>query len=65
MLVSLMARKKTVARQSSLKVKMRLKAHLYHAGAEVGQGAHTVFKQFACEALDCQMRKLKRIIRHL
>ena len=28
------------------------KAVLYHAGAEVGQGAHTVFLQFAAESRD-------------
>jgi len=35
------------------------KAHLYHAGAEVGQGAHTVFKQFACEALGLPDEKIE------
>lgn len=35
------------------------KAHLYHAGAEVGQGAHTVFKQFACEALGLPAEKVE------
>lgn len=35
------------------------KAHLYHAGAEVGQGAHTVFKQFACEALSLPAEKVE------
>lgn len=35
------------------------KAHLYHAGAEVGQGAHTVFKQFACEALSLPDEKIE------
>lgn len=35
------------------------KARLYHAGAEVGQGAHTVFAQFAAEALDIPLEKVE------
>jgi len=31
---------------------------LHHAGADVGQGAHTVFKQFAAEALDVPLEKI-------
>jgi CO/xanthine dehydrogenase Mo-binding subunit len=31
---------------------------LHHAGAEVGQGSHTVFKQFAAEALDVPLDKI-------
>jgi len=31
---------------------------LHHAGAEVGQGSHTVFKQFAAEALDIPFEKI-------
>ena len=34
---------------------------LYHAGAEVGQGAHTVFKQFAAEALDVPLEKIDTV----
>ncbi len=35
---------------------------LYHAGADVGQGAHTVFKQFAAEALDIPMEKIEMVL---
>lgn len=35
------------------------KAILYHAGAEVGQGAHTAFAQIAAEALDLPLEKLE------
>ena len=31
---------------------------LHHAGADVGQGAHTVFKQFAAESLDIPLEKI-------
>jgi CO/xanthine dehydrogenase Mo-binding subunit len=34
---------------------------LYHAGAEVGQGAHTVFKQFAAESLGIPMEKIETV----
>ncbi len=34
------------------------RAVLHHAGAEVGQGSHTVFKQFAAEALDIPLEKI-------
>lgn len=34
---------------------------LYHAGAEVGQGAHTVFRQFAAEALDMPLEKIETV----
>ncbi len=37
------------------------RAVLYHAGAEVGQGAHTVFAQFAAEALGIPMEKLELV----
>jgi CO/xanthine dehydrogenase Mo-binding subunit len=35
---------------------------LHHAGAEVGQGSHTVFAQFASEALDIPIEKIKLIV---
>ena len=35
------------------------KALLWHAGAEVGQGAHTVMVQMAAEALNCPVEKVK------
>ena len=34
-------------------------ARLYHAGAEVGQGSHTVFAQFAAEALELPVEKIE------
>lgn len=34
-------------------------AKLYHAGAEVGQGSHTAFAQFASEALNLPLEKLE------
>jgi CO/xanthine dehydrogenase Mo-binding subunit len=34
-------------------------AILYHAGADVGQGAHTVFKQMAADALNLPLSKVK------
>jgi CO/xanthine dehydrogenase Mo-binding subunit len=34
---------------------------LHHAGADVGQGAHTVFKQFAAEALDVPLEIISLI----
>jgi CO/xanthine dehydrogenase Mo-binding subunit len=34
---------------------------LHHAGADVGQGAHTVFRQFAAEALDVPVEKIELI----
>ena len=37
------------------------RAVLHHAGADVGQGAHTVFKQFAAEALDLPLEKIETI----
>ncbi|HHX08083.1 MAG TPA: xanthine dehydrogenase family protein [Chloroflexi bacterium] len=36
-------------------------AKLYHAGAEVGQGAHTVFKQMAADALGLPLEKVQTI----
>jgi CO/xanthine dehydrogenase Mo-binding subunit len=33
-------------------------ATLFHAGADVGQGAHTIFKQFLAEALDIPIEKV-------
>lgn len=35
---------------------------LHHAGADVGQGAHTVFKQFAAEALDVPLEKISLVV---
>jgi CO/xanthine dehydrogenase Mo-binding subunit len=35
---------------------------LHHAGADVGQGAHTVFKQFAAEALDVPLEIIELIV---
>ena len=35
------------------------KAIVHHAGADVGQGAHTVFKQFAAEALGLPIEKIE------
>lgn len=35
---------------------------LHHAGADVGQGAHTVFKQFTAEALDVPLEKIEMIV---
>ncbi len=35
------------------------KAKLFHAGAEVGQGSHNAFAQFAAEALDLPLEKLE------
>lgn len=35
------------------------KAILHHAGADVGQGAHTVFKQFAADALNLPIEKIE------
>jgi CO/xanthine dehydrogenase Mo-binding subunit len=38
------------------------KAVLYHAGADCGQGAHTVFAQMAAESLDIPLEKLQVIV---
>lgn len=38
------------------------KAILYHSGAEVGQGSHTVFKQMAAEALKLPLEKIELIL---
>jgi CO/xanthine dehydrogenase Mo-binding subunit len=38
------------------------RAVLHHAGAEVGQGAHTVFKQFAAEALNLPLEKIELVV---
>jgi CO/xanthine dehydrogenase Mo-binding subunit len=35
------------------------KAVLYHAGAEVGQGSHTIFKQMTAEALDIPLDRIE------
>jgi CO/xanthine dehydrogenase Mo-binding subunit len=35
---------------------------LYHAGADVGQGAHTVFRQFASEALDVPLERIELVV---
>lgn len=37
------------------------KAILYHAGAEVGQGSHTAFVQFAAETLGLPMEKVQLV----
>jgi CO/xanthine dehydrogenase Mo-binding subunit len=37
------------------------KAILYHAGADVGQGAHTIFTQMAAEALGISMDKVQLV----
>jgi CO/xanthine dehydrogenase Mo-binding subunit len=38
------------------------KAILYHAGAEVGQGAHTVFKQITADALGIPIAKIELVL---
>lgn len=38
------------------------KATLYHAGADCGQGAHTVFAQMASEALQIPMEKISLVL---
>ncbi|MFW5713320.1 MAG: xanthine dehydrogenase family protein molybdopterin-binding subunit [Brevefilum sp.] len=38
------------------------KAIVYHAGADVGQGAHSAFKQFAAEALDLPLEKIEMVV---
>jgi CO/xanthine dehydrogenase Mo-binding subunit len=38
------------------------KAILYHAGADVGQGAHTVFSQMAAEALQISLDKVHLVV---
>ena len=38
------------------------KAILYHAGAEVGQGSHTVFAQFAAETLGIPLDKIELVV---
>jgi CO/xanthine dehydrogenase Mo-binding subunit len=35
---------------------------LHHAGADVGQGAHSAFKQFAAEALDVPLEKIEMVV---
>jgi len=35
---------------------------LHHAGADVGQGAHMVFKQFAAEALNVPLERIELIV---
>lgn len=37
------------------------KAILYHAGADVGQGAHSAFTQFAAEALNVPIEKIELV----
>ena len=39
-----------------------LRAVLHHAGADVGQGAHTVFRQFAAEALQVPLDIVELIV---
>ena len=38
------------------------KAVLYHSGAEVGQGSHTVFKQMTAEALSLPLEKIELVL---
>lgn len=38
------------------------KAIVYHAGADVGQGAHTAFKQIAAEALNLPLEKIDMVV---
>jgi len=38
------------------------RAVVYHAGADVGQGAHTVFAQMAAEALNIPMEKVELVV---
>ena len=38
------------------------KAILYHAGADVGQGAHSAFRQFAAEALNLPLEKIELVV---
>jgi len=38
------------------------RAVVYHAGADVGQGAHTVFKQIAAEALGVAFEKVEMVV---
>ncbi len=38
------------------------KAVVYHAGADVGQGAHTVFAQMAAEALNIPLEKVQVVV---
>lgn len=38
------------------------RAIVYHAGADVGQGAHTVFAQMAAEALDIPLEKVQMVV---
>jgi len=35
---------------------------LHHAGADVGQGAHSAFKQFASEALNVPLKKIEMVV---
>lgn len=37
------------------------KAILWHAGADVGQGSHSAFRQFLAEALDLQIEKVELV----
>jgi CO/xanthine dehydrogenase Mo-binding subunit len=37
-------------------------AVVYHAGADVGQGSHTIFAQVAAEELDLPMEKIKLVV---
>jgi CO/xanthine dehydrogenase Mo-binding subunit len=37
-------------------------AVVHHAGADVGQGAHTIFVQFAAEALNLPIEKVKLVV---
>jgi CO/xanthine dehydrogenase Mo-binding subunit len=37
------------------------KAIVYHAGADVGQGAHSAFRQFAAEALDLPLDRIELV----
>jgi CO/xanthine dehydrogenase Mo-binding subunit len=37
-------------------------AIVYHAGADVGQGAHTIFAQIAAQALDVPLEKIQLVV---
>jgi CO/xanthine dehydrogenase Mo-binding subunit len=49
----------TIELQGSTEIE---KAILYHAGADVGQGAHTVFSQMAAEALHIPLEKVHLVV---
>lgn len=49
----------TVALQGSTEIE---RAIVYHAGADVGQGAHTVFAQVAAETLGIPMERIQLVV---